>query len=117
MDKGRAQGTDGDRLDFEQPVFGVQENRPEVLPVQVAHFPHEVVPEVFNQAQLAAYQIPCLARHTSISLLIREGVHPKAISSRAGHSNISTTMDIYGHLLKRADREAANKLESLFHNE
>lgn len=53
-------------------------------------------------------------RHTSISLLILEGVHPKAISARAGHSNISTTMDIYGHLLKSADREAAEKLEGLF---
>lgn len=70
---------------------------------------------------LARHNLPHIKfhalRHTSISMLIREGVHPKAISTRAGHSNISTTMDIYGHLLKSADREAANKLENLFHNE
>lgn len=52
-------------------------------------------------------------RHTSASLLISQGVHPKAISGRLGHSNISTTMDIYGHLLKSADREAADKLEGV----
>ncbi|MGM9571948.1 MAG: site-specific integrase, partial [bacterium] len=50
-------------------------------------------------------------RHTSATLLIAEGIHAKVISSRLGHSNISTTMDIYGHFLKSADKEAANVFE------
>ncbi|MDW7652474.1 MAG: tyrosine-type recombinase/integrase, partial [Bacillota bacterium] len=53
-------------------------------------------------------------RHTSTTLLIGQGVHAKTISSRLGHSNISTTMDIYAHHLKSADKEAADKLDGLF---
>lgn len=52
-------------------------------------------------------------RHTSATLLINKGVHAKLISERLGHSNISTTMNIYGHALQSADRDAANKLDSL----
>jgi integrase len=37
-------------------------------------------------------------RHTCASLLIAQGVHPKAIQERLGHSSIMVTMDIYGHL-------------------
>lgn len=53
-------------------------------------------------------------RHTSATLLINQGVHPKIISERLGHSNIRITMDTYGHALKSADKEAANKLDKFF---
>lgn len=53
-------------------------------------------------------------RHTSASLLIAQGVHAKIISERLGHSNISITMNTYGHAFRSADRAAADKLESLF---
>lgn len=53
-------------------------------------------------------------RHTSATLLINQGVHAKIISSRLGHSNIGTTMDIYGHALQSADQQAAEKLDDLF---
>jgi integrase len=50
-------------------------------------------------------------RHTSATLLINQGVHAKIISERLGHANITTTMNIYGHVLLRADKEAANKFD------
>ncbi|MGF9818772.1 tyrosine-type recombinase/integrase [Brevibacillus agri] len=53
-------------------------------------------------------------RHTSATLLINQGVHAKVISERLGHSNIGTTMNIYGHALQSADQAAADKFESLF---
>ncbi len=53
-------------------------------------------------------------RHTAATLLIGQGLHAKVISSRLGHSNISTTMDIYGHALKSADTAAAEALENVF---
>lgn len=37
-------------------------------------------------------------RHTVISLLLLNGYQLKEVSEFAGHSNISTTSDIYGHL-------------------
>ncbi|MDM5231438.1 tyrosine-type recombinase/integrase [Lysinibacillus pakistanensis] len=53
-------------------------------------------------------------RHTSASILIAQGVHAKIISERLGHSDISITMNTYGHAFKSADRAAADKLEMLF---
>jgi len=53
-------------------------------------------------------------RHTSATLLINEGVHAKVISERLGHGDISTTMNIYGHVLQEADETAANHFDSLF---
>src|SRR5690625_1590826 len=52
-------------------------------------------------------------RHTSATLLINEGVHPKIISERLGHADIKTTMNIYGHALKQADQIATSKLDDL----
>ncbi|TCJ01332.1 tyrosine-type recombinase/integrase [Cytobacillus praedii] len=53
-------------------------------------------------------------RHTSATLLINQGVHAKIISERLGHSDIRVTMNTYGHVLRKADQEAANKLDGLF---
>lgn len=53
-------------------------------------------------------------RHTHASLLINEGVHPKRISERLGHSSIKLTMDTYGQLFDGADQESAAKMEKLF---
>lgn len=50
-------------------------------------------------------------RHTSATLLINQGVHAKIISERLGHSDIKTTMNIYGHALRQADEIAAKKLD------
>jgi integrase len=52
-------------------------------------------------------------RHTSATLLINQGVHAKIISERLGHANIGTTMNIYGHVLAKADKEAANKFDDI----
>lgn len=53
-------------------------------------------------------------RHTAATMLINQGLPAKNISSRMGHANISTTMDIYGHYLKSADKEAADQLEQVY---
>ncbi|MGN7287447.1 site-specific integrase [Shouchella rhizosphaerae] len=53
-------------------------------------------------------------RHTSATLLIAQGIHAKIISERLGHKKISTTMDIYGHALRSADRAAADSFDKFF---
>jgi len=53
-------------------------------------------------------------RHTHASLLIAQGVHPKMIAERLGHSSITLTMDTYGHLFPGADKEAANHMDTIF---
>jgi integrase len=52
-------------------------------------------------------------RHTSATLLINQRIHAKIISERLGHANINTTMNIYGHVLQQADKDAANKFDSI----
>jgi len=50
-------------------------------------------------------------RHTFASLLIDRGEHPKYIQTQIGHSSINVTMDIYGHLMKVVNQDAAKRLD------
>jgi integrase len=50
-------------------------------------------------------------RHIHASLLLAEGVDPKAISERLGHSKVSLTLDIYAHLLPGLQESAAVALD------
>lgn len=45
-------------------------------------------------------------RHTNISILIENGIDIKTVSSRAGHSDVSTTGNIYAHQIQRANAKA-----------
>lgn len=49
-------------------------------------------------------------RHTHASWLIAAGVPLPVIQKRLGHSSISTTVDVYGHLANDADMKAADSL-------
>jgi integrase len=51
-------------------------------------------------------------RHTNASLMIYLGVDARTGAARMGHAQTSTFLNIYGHMLERADKEIANKLES-----
>ena len=46
-------------------------------------------------------------RHWCASLLIAYDVHPKAIQEILGHANITTTLNIYGHLLPKVLHSAS----------
>lgn len=46
-------------------------------------------------------------RHTCASYLWAEGVPVKVIQERLGHSSVQVTLDIYTHLKKGDDRQAA----------
>ncbi len=50
-------------------------------------------------------------RHTHASWLINAGVPLPVIQKRLGHSSISTTIDVYGHLANDADMKAADALD------
>jgi len=53
-------------------------------------------------------------RHTAATLLLLQGVHPKVVQERLGHSNISMTLDTYSHLIPSMGRAAADQLDALF---
>ncbi|HEY1603836.1 MAG TPA: tyrosine-type recombinase/integrase [Pirellulales bacterium] len=52
-------------------------------------------------------------RHSHATLLLSQGVHPKIVQERPGHSQISVTMDTYLHCLPTMQREAAGRLHRL----
>lgn len=52
-------------------------------------------------------------RHTNATTLISEGVDMKTIQSRLGHSDISTTMNIYTHVTAEMNENAAKKIDDI----
>ncbi|MDR6124066.1 integrase [Bacillus sp. SLBN-46] len=52
-------------------------------------------------------------RHTHATLLLQQGVHPKIVSERLGHSTIGITMDTYTHVLPNMQKEAALQFDKL----
>ncbi|EGO7717060.1 site-specific integrase [Enterococcus faecalis] len=48
-------------------------------------------------------------RHTHASLLFESGATIKQVQERLGHSNINTTLNIYTHVTKNAEKDVANK--------
>lgn len=53
-------------------------------------------------------------RHSSATLLLKLGEHPKVVQERLGHSTIGVTMDIYSHVMPDMQAAASAKLETLF---
>lgn len=53
-------------------------------------------------------------RHSYLSMLAEQGVHPKVMQELAGHANAQITMDIYTHVNMDQKREAADVVEDAF---
>jgi integrase len=52
-------------------------------------------------------------RHSSATLLLVMGVHPKVVQELLGHSNISMTLDTYSHTIPCLQAEAMSQLNTL----
>jgi integrase len=65
------------------------------------------------------YKLPTIHphkfRHTQASLLYAAGENPVVISKRLGHKQVSTTQNIYAHLLENGDKQASDKIASLLY--
>ena len=72
-------------------------------------YPDTIVEKVLNlNPQLKKISIHGF-RHTHASILIEGGANMKEVQERLGHSNIQTTMDIYGHMTQKARENTAEK--------
>ena len=49
-------------------------------------------------------------RHTAVALAIAAGAHPKEIQELCGHSSITTTLNVYGHLFESLQDRLADRL-------
>ena len=50
-------------------------------------------------------------RHTNATILMREGINPKIVSERLGHSSVVITLDLYSHTDLDMQRETTSVLE------
>ena len=50
-------------------------------------------------------------RHTCATLLFTRGVHPKVVSEVLGHSSVSSTLDVYSHMIPEFGDAAAVAME------
>jgi len=76
----------------------------------------------YNEGKAEAQQLPQIPfhglRHTSATLLIAGNqMDVRTVSSRLGHAQASTTMNIYAHALKEKDRKAVVTLEQMLAKE
>jgi integrase len=49
-------------------------------------------------------------RHTHATLMLESGIHAKVVQERLGHSNITTTLNIYSHVTPTMQEDAMNRL-------
>lgn len=77
---------------------------------------HVNTPSHWFSKFLAKYDLPHrkfhALRHTSATLLLANGTNIKTVSSRLGHSQLSTT-NIYLHSIEEADRAASQSFETI----
>jgi integrase len=50
-------------------------------------------------------------RHAHATLMLQQGIHPKIVSERLGHSSVAITLDIYSHVLPGLQEAAARRFE------
>ena len=51
-------------------------------------------------------------RHTCATAMLNAGISAKVIQKRLGHSDITTTLNIYAHALPSANKEAGNTIDN-----
>ncbi|MFC1893647.1 tyrosine-type recombinase/integrase [Chloroflexota bacterium] len=52
------------------------------------------------------------ARHTPASLMLKQGIHPKIVQERLGHSSIQITLDTYSHVTPGLQQAAATSFDA-----
>jgi integrase len=52
-------------------------------------------------------------RHGHATHLLRQGIHPKVVSERLGHSTVGITLDVYSHVVPGMQEEAAERIDEV----
>ena len=53
-------------------------------------------------------------RHTAAALMIAEGANPITVQRRLGHKEVTTTLQLYGHLFPEQDDLLTARLDDLY---
>jgi integrase len=52
-------------------------------------------------------------RHTAATLMFKQGVHPKVVQERLGHSDIALTLNTYSHVMPSMQDDAADLIDEI----
>ena len=80
----------------------------------------EYVSQMFTKLQKRANLPKCRfhdLRHLCASIMVKQGVEVKVAQERLGHKDITTTMNIYAHVLPGSAKEAAEKIGQLVYKD
>jgi integrase len=83
-------------------------------PLQMNNLGQREYPTLIKAAQVRAIKFHGL-RHTCATLLLPNGVPPKVVQERLGHSKVAMTMEVYAHVLPTMQADAAAMLGGLLH--
>lgn len=72
--------------------------------------PENRIKKILQRAGLPPVSLHSL-RHTNATLLITSGINVRTVSARLGHSQTSTTMNIYAEAIQSAEAAAAESLD------
>lgn len=71
----------------------------------------------FENAENLPHIYPHKFRHSQASILFSSGIDVVTVSGRLGHAQASTTSNIYGHVMKQADKKASDAIaNALYRN-
>ena len=79
----------------------------------------EYLSQLFTKLQDVAGLPKCRfhdLRHLCASIMLLQGVNVKVAQERLGHKDITTTMNIYSHVLPSSAKEAAEKIGQLVYD-
>jgi len=80
-------------------------------PINYSNMMNRVYLPALEKAELQKIRFHDL-RHTTASLMIEQGENIKYIQSQLGHSSPTVTLNVYAHLMKPTNQEAACRLEN-----
>jgi integrase len=101
----------GKPLESTDLVFSHPDGRP-IRPDSVTR----AFPEIAKSVGLRDVRLHDL-RHAHATILLQQGVNPKIVQERLGHSSVSTTLDIYSHVLPGLQEAAARQFDKNFEHE
>ena len=81
-------------------------------PIEDTHVRRRSFEPLLAKARLPRIRFHDL-RHTAATLLLAQGIHPKIVSERLGHSRVGITLDLYSHVTPTMQREAAVAMDAL----
>jgi integrase len=79
-------------------------------PIRRSNFIRRHLHPALHAAGLEGYVFHEL-RHTAVSLAVEAGAHPQTIKDRLGHASITTTLNVYGHIMPGLDDRLAEQLD------